>query len=323
MKKAVIVFISIFAVPFLSEAQHLSKNNFKNLQMQEDTLQIYSHDMILQSLAPQRFEALTKFTPILVRALKTPYSFQYPFDSLQTVSIIYAPDSSFRIFTWELEKDESYYREYGAIQMNTKDGSLKLFPLIDESDFTPNPTDSVRNNLTWIGAIYYNIVMKSFKNKKYYTLLGYDDNDFQTTRKWIEVLTFANDGKPQFGGQYFSYTEDSIKPPQPAYRFCLEYKKDAKARMDYDADMDMIVFEHLISESNNLAEKFTLIPDGDYEGFKWQDGKWVYVNKVFSQKLDDGQFPVPEPIKDDNGNSDENKLNQQSDKNMKQKPPGD
>ncbi len=319
MKKIFAVIASIFIViPFSSQAQHLAKGNYKNLRLMEDTLQQYSHDMIFQALAPQRFEALAKFTPMLVRALEVPFSFEYPFDSLQTVSIIYAPDTSFRIFTWEMEKDESYFRQYGAIQMNTKDGLLKLFPLIDASDFTENPTDSIRTNLNWIGAIYYGIVMKTFHGKKYYTLLGYDDNDFASTKKWLEVLTFDN-GKPQFGGQYFSYPEDSIKPPQPAYRFCLEYKKDAQAHMNYDADMDMIVFEHLISQSNNAAEKFTLIPDGDYEAFKWENGKWMYVNKVFTQKLENGQFPMPDPLKDDNGNSDENKLNQQSEKNMKQK----
>ncbi len=318
-KTAVLIF-SISFFPFISHAQHLSKGSLKNLHALEDSMQIYSQDMIFDTFAPQRFDAVSKFTPLLVRALKTTWSFQYPFDSLQTVSIIYAPDTTFRIFTWQLEKDESYFRQYGAIQMNTKDGSLKLFPLIDESDFTPRPTDSVRTDLNWIGAIYYGIVMKTYNNKKYYTLIGYDDNDFQTTRKWLEVLTFAPDGKPVFGGQYFSYAEDSIKPPQPDYRFCLEYKKDAKARMNYDADMDMIVFEHLISENNNLAEKFTLIPDGDYEGFRWQGGKWVLVSKVFTQKLEDGQFPMPVPIKDENGKTDEDKLQQQSDKTMGPKP---
>ena len=91
--------------------------------------------------------------------------------------------------------------------------------------------------------------------------------------------------------------------------------------MDYDPEMDMIVFEHLISENNNVAEKFTLIPDGDYEAFKWENGKWVYVSKVFTQKLEDGQFPLPDPIKNDNGSSDEEKLNKQSEKNMNQKTP--
>ncbi|MGI8952928.1 MAG: hypothetical protein ACR2FN_15255 [Chitinophagaceae bacterium] len=314
--------ISIFLfISVSSFSQHISNANFKQLQLLEDTMKIYSDKMILDALAPTRFEADSIFTRMLVRALKTPYSFDYPFDSIETVSKIYAPDSNFRIFTWQFEKDESYFQQRGAIQIKTKDGSLKLFPLIDMSDFTENSTDSVRSNLNWIGAIYYAIIMKNYKGKNYYTLLGYDDNDFESTKKWIEVLTFDNSGNPQFGGRYFDYPEDSLKPAQPAFRFCLEYKKDARARMNYDSDMDMIIFDHLISENNHQSEKFTLIPDGDYEGFKWVNGKWQLVSKVFTYKLQNGQEPVPAPIKDDKGNTDEKKLEEQSEKNMQSKPP--
>ena len=182
------------------------------------------------------------------------------FDSIQTVSKLYAPDSTFRIFTWQLQRDEGYYRQEGAIQMKTKDGALKLFPLIDVSDFSSLPYDSVRTNKNWIGALYYKIVLKEYKGKKYYTLLGYDDNDFTSTKKWIDVLTFNANGEPVFGGNYFDYKDDELKPKQPVDRFMFEYQKDARARLVYDPELDMIVFDHLISESNEAQKKFTLIP---------------------------------------------------------------
>jgi alginate O-acetyltransferase complex protein AlgI len=46
------------------------------------------------------FRADSLFTKGLVQALKMPNSFNYPFDSLITISRIYAPDSSFRIFSY-------------------------------------------------------------------------------------------------------------------------------------------------------------------------------------------------------------------------------
>lgn len=201
--------------------------------------------------------------------------------------------------------------------MKTADGSLKLFPLIDMSDFSLNPVDSVRSNFEWIGAVYYKIIEKSYNNKNYYTLFGFDNNDVQSTKKWLEVLTFNDQGKPQFGGRYFNYPNDTIKAPQPAYRFLLEYKKDAAARINYDPEMDLIVFDHLISESKDPTKKYTLVPDGDHEGFKWKDGKWIYIEKVFNYKLQDGQFPMEAPIKDASGKSNEEKLIEQSEKNMK------
>jgi hypothetical protein len=41
----------------------------------------------------------------------------------------------------------------------------------------------------------------------------------------------------------------------------------------------------------------------------------VHVDKVFHQKLEDGQAPVPDPIRDAKGNNDELKLQERSDKN--------
>jgi hypothetical protein len=294
--------ILFFVSALQANAQKISNQDIKTLKQVEDSLQTYSRDMIFADEASARFNADSAFIKTLVRALKIPYSFSYSFDSIKTVSKIYSPDSTFRIFTWQIERDESYFRQFGAIQLQTKDGSLKLFPLYDESDYVANPIDSVRGNRNWIGSIYYNIVLREYKGKKYYTLLGFDDNDLVSTKKWIEVLTFDNNDQPVFGGKYFDYKEDSIKPAQPAYRFCLEYKKDARARMQYDPEMDMIVFDHLISESNEPNKKFTLIPDGDYEGFKWNNGKWVHVDNVFKrQKLKEGQAPLPEPFYDENG----------------------
>lgn len=199
--------------------------------------------------------------------------------------------------------------------MKTDDGSLKLFPLLDMSEFTDAPEDSVRTPQNWVGAIYYGMVMKTFNNKKYYTLLGFDDNNTKTTKKWIEVLTFDESGRPQFGGPFFTLQSDKVSGAKPMARFSLEYKKEGRARMNYDQEMDMIVYDHLISETNTPDKKYTLVPDGDYEGFKWTNGRWVYVNKVFDFKLADGQAPMPEPLKDDAGNSNEEKLRAQSEKN--------
>jgi hypothetical protein len=49
-------------------------------------------------------------------------------------------------------------------------------------------------------------------------------------------------------------------------------------------------------------KKWTYIPDGDYEGFKWKNGRWVHVEKVFNQITELGKEPVPLPVKDAQGN---------------------
>jgi hypothetical protein len=310
-----------FTVALSASGQSLPKLSADKLEKAEDSMKDYSRQMIMEKTATQRFTADSVFIRMLVRSLKIPFSFYYPFDSLSTVSRIYAPDSSFRIFSWQWERDEDYVRQRGAIQMKTADGSLKLYPLLDMSEFTTAPQDSVRTGTNWIGAIYYGIVMKTFNNKKYYTLLGYDDNNRRSTKKWIEVLSFDPSGKPLFGGSFFAIKDNNTKPSLSAARFCMEYKKEGRARMNWDQEMDMIVYDHLISESDEPEKKFTMVPDGDYQGFKWENGKWTFIDKVFDYKLKDGEAPMPAPIKNAAGQSDELKLLEQSDKNMKRGDP--
>jgi hypothetical protein len=304
----------IFSTISLS-AQSISRDNYKQIQKAEANIKEYGKAMITDNEWIDRFRADSFFTRGFVQALKIQNSFYYPFDSLQTISKLYAPDSSFRIFTWQVVRDFEYNRQRGAIQMRTNDGSLKLIPLFDYSDFTKAPNDSLRDNQHWIGAIYYNIILNTFNNKKIYTLLGYDDNNARSNKKWIEILTFNTEGKPQFGGKYFQYKVDSIKPAQPAYRFNLEYKKEAKARLNYDEDAQMIIFDHLTSESNEIQNKYTLIPDGTYEAFKWLNGKWQHIAKLDNQVLGNGNAPLEKPLYDENGRLNQKILDEQSQKN--------
>lgn len=305
MKKLFILLLISFS-SVVSFAQGIGKAELKVLQQKEDSLKDYSIKIIQGISAENRFNADSMFTRVLVRALKTKHSFHYPFDSLQTVSILYSPDSVFRIFTWQLVINENVIRQHGAIQMKTYDGSLKLYGLIDKSDVTSNIADTIGNHNGWIGAIYYKIIAKRSSNQNYYTLLGFDENNIRSSRKIIEVLNFIND-EPVFGGRYFSYENDGVFKSARS-RYIMEYKKEAGPRLNYDKELDMIIVEHLVSESNQPNKKWTLIGDGDYEGFKWMNGKWVHVEKVFNVMTPDGQAPVPNPIRDPSGNLDENKL---------------
>lgn len=283
-----------------ASAQTISQADLKKLKAKEDTLKWFAQYMITDTLPADRMVSDSIFTRTLVRALKIKNSFYYPFDSVFGISKLYAPDSSFRIFTWNMQFDDYYSRQKGAIQMRTRDGSLKLIPLRDNTEFTERPWDSVRSKDNWIGAIYYNIVRTEHAGRKYYTLFGLDYSSVNTSRKWIEVMYFNQKNEPVFGGPIFSYENDSI-PGKPKYRIGLEYKKNARVLANYIPDLDMILIDHLISETDQPELPSTLVPDGDNEGFKWENGKWMHVDKVFTMKLRDGEAPVEMPIKDEKG----------------------
>jgi len=292
----------------LDFAQHITKSDKKILGKKEDSLKVFANQILYGRNAIDRFLADSEFTRGFVRALEVKNSFYYPFDSLVTIAKVVPQDSTFKIFTWQLKINDNVIRQHGAIQMRTADGSLKLFPLIDKSDVIKNLQDTITSNRAWIGALYYKIIEEKSFGKNYYTLLGFDDNNINSDRKIIEVLTFK-DGQPVFGGSYFNFPSSSTHPGSMA-RYIMEYKKNAGPKLSLDKDMNMIIFEHLISETGEVQKKYTYVPDGDYEGLRWKDGKWVYIEKVFNQITPEGHEPVPNPILDAKGNIDESKLSQ-------------
>jgi len=298
MKVILTLIASLFLIQ-ISIGQRISKEDRLILKKKEDSLKASAYIILNGRTTEESLVADSQFTRLLVKALKVKNSFYYPFDSLITISKLIPPDSSFRIITWQLQLGEDKTRQHGAIQMRTQDGSLKLFPLIDKSEFVERIGDTIANNLGWIGAVYYRIIQKSAFDKTYYTLLGYDENNARINRKIVDVLTFQN-GEPIFGGPYFSFPNSGFSQ-KFTHRYVMEYKKHAGPRLHYDEEEDMIVIEHLISESGEPERKETLVPDGDYDALKWINGKWVYITKLFTSKLQDGQAPVPNPIKENDG----------------------
>ena len=277
--------LKLFIFPLLianfSFAQ-ISSSERKELRKKEDSLKTFSLAIVQGRTAEDRFNADSQFHKNLSEGSENKNSFYYSFDSLLTISKLVPEDSSFKIFTWQMVVNDFVTRQHGAIQMRTDDGSLKLFPLIDKSSVTVNEEDTVGNNFGWMGAVYYKLIEKHAFGKNYYTLLGYDENNINSNKKIIEILTF-NDGEPIFGGSYFSFQDNSVIKKYRA-RYIMEYKKSASPRLTYDPDQDMIIYEHLISESGEPQKKYTYIPDGDYEGLAWRDGKWIHIQKVFTQK---------------------------------------
>jgi hypothetical protein len=304
--KPILLFTLLVFSTFTIDAQRAMKTERISLKKWEDSLKQYSTQIVDGKNPSDRFTADSFFTKILVRALVNKNSFYYPFNSLENISKLFAPDSSFKIFTWQMVINENMIRQHGAIQMKTEDGSLQLLPLIDKSDIIINQEDTVTNNRSWMGAIYYKIIPTKNGNTRFYTLIGYDENNIRSTKKIIETLEFIN-GEPIFGSHLFSFSEDSKNHP-PLSRYILEFKKNTGARVNYDSELGMIILEHLESETNEPSKKWTFIPDGDYEGFKWKNGKWLHINKVFNQVTPEGKEPIPNPIKDVNGKVNEQNL---------------
>ncbi len=297
MKKLIFFIFSLsLFLPFLANAQKadaLDKKTFEEIKIIEDTLGALGFLIVNDSLPEHRFGACKKFIPNLVKALKHKNSFNYPFERLNGISVLYPQDSTFRIFSWQLYVDKDTYHQYGAIQMNNAD--LKLFRLLDRPT---NPMGIEKNQYSadeWLGAVYYDIHQFDTKEGTQYLLFGLDGKSFFQKRKILDVLKFDN-GKPVFGSPVFVKNIEN-QPPSTQSRIVLDYSAETAIRLHYDLHLDMIIFDHLIQQPSPFpGVDFVNLPDGSYEGYKYEDGQWVYVEKVFTHKYEEDAFPVPEPV---------------------------
>jgi hypothetical protein len=289
--------VVVFLLPPLLQAQNktkpagsLSLEAIEKLHASEDTLAILSFAVVNDSLPEMRFLACRSLIKALVQSLKTENSFSYPFNRLKGISILSPPDSSFRIFTWQLFVDDSTHRYYGAVQMNQRD--IKLFPLIDRSfEMRGLPTYDQHTSDKWYGALYYNLLPFETREGTKYLLFGYDGFTFFDKRKLIEVLSFDKDGTPVFGAPVFNH------PKEPdAMRVMLEYSAEARVRLNWDAQYELILFDHLIAYPNPYTGGIMNIPDGSYSAYKLEKGRWKFIEKVFDEVQEEA--PRPEPVLD-------------------------
>ena len=294
MKKLLFVLL-ILAAGFSSQAQagKIAETDLPVLKEFEDTLALCGFFVVNDSIAENRFGTCKKLITTLVQALKIENSFHYPFDRLKTISIQYPPDSTFRIFTWQLYVDVDDYRYYGAIQVNSPD--LKLYPLIDRSYEVESEEYDILNPDKWYGALYYNLRQFNTAEGSKYLLFGYDGYSLFNKRKLIDVLSFK-DGKAIFGAPVFVEENKATGAQTIRNRILKEYSSEASFKMNYDEAWGLIIFDHLTMMAGGYGQGPAMVPDGTYEGYKLENGRWQWVEKYWTEEMDEA--PRPEPVLD-------------------------
>ncbi len=276
-----ILFIIFGLLVFTSgkaKAQHSdSKKNNQNILNLQDSLQILSFKMINDSIEPERYNANYKFIKTLVNTLKTPYSFNFSFDSLKTISIQSSSDKRFRIFSWHVMNNDGSYRYYGTIQMNNPDGKLQMFPLVDYTPAIKNSADTITTSDKWYGAHYYRVIsVLNNVQTPYYVLLGWKGNTVRSTKKVMEILYFK-DGKAYFGMPVF----DGDKEQPFKKRAIFEYDRRASMVLNYEPSISTVVFDHLAPPDPKLKGRFELYgPDFSYDGYRLVNGRWKFVQDL-------------------------------------------
>ena len=265
-----IVFVTSCIV-FLSFT--IGKSQDPNFKLYEDSLKSIAPLILNGATDIEKLQANSQFIELLSKVLEKEGSFKYPFDSLVTIARLQSDAGSFRIFNWNLPKEDGTYLYFGIIQWyNKKSGQTDLFPLKDKSKKINLPEIKKLSNNNWYGAHYYDLAAHKWMGKTTYTLLGWDGNTRQTTKKVVDILYFDKVKGPLFGKDVFE-VDGTAK-----HRVILEYSSLAVMSLKFEKKKKMIVFDNLgsIHEGLPLIPQFNG-PDGSYNALRFKRGKWRYI----------------------------------------------
>ena len=233
-----------------------------------------------------------EFKAILKVAISNKEAFNFPFDSLSNfMSTVKSPDEKFRIFNWniQLEDQKQYYECWILLD------DFTIIKLKDYNHTIPEIEYASLDESTWLGALYYTIIPCQRKNKKIYTLLGWDGNDMFSNKKIIESMSINKKNKVNFGISIFNYPSGKTKN-----RVVFQYNKQSYMSLKHNhiRKEDYIVFDHLIPSSPHLKDfPDWYVTDLSFDAFKWEENQWNYKKDFDAKSLKILRRPFNDPNK--------------------------
>lgn len=261
---------------------------------QELDLSFYADAMVNAYEGKNRTIAAEKFNELFQEEIKTEHSFSKEYEDLKFVSIQYPEDKSFRIFSWQVKESEDEFSYYNILQRENGEVT-KLF---HKADIATDDTGIAWDASEWPAQLIYNIKETVYEGEKAYLIFGLQQEDRYTKIKVADVLTF-NESKPMFGAPLFYQDPDSQRPRR-RHRLIIRYGADSNASLNYNPNLELIVYDHLIQRAGMMpGQGIAYYPDGSYEAYQLDGDKWVYIEKLFNQVLDEA--PRPKPVSENGG----------------------
>jgi len=198
------------------------------------------------------------------------------FDSnlkLKHISILKSEDNKLKVITWNVPFSNSSNNYYGFLQYKTPKDKIKLTNLRDIYRNIQSPEMTALRKLGWRPVLYYKIITKHDRKKTYYTLLGWDGKDAISNIKIIDILKFSMFKKPQWG--------DKIILANGRKYGHIEFEYNRRSVMNLKNYNGNLVFDHLEPlEPQYKGNKQYYGPDGTYDGFLFENGKWIYIKQI-------------------------------------------
>jgi len=241
----------------------------------ETDLAFYA-DVMVNAMEPaHRERAYNAFNEQFEEVLSQGGSYMYKFEKLKWISFVEAPDESFRFISWQLTGLGNTY-QYKSYYQNDDN----LIELKNTIDFGRNVEFEGMNPDRWFGRLIYDITAVD----DYYLLFGFRQLDEFTKTKSVEIFK-KNGNQLIFGNPVFSSSDS--KYAENKSRIVLTYSADAAATINFNPGLNMIVFDHVIPRMGRmLGQGETFLPDGSYEAYKLENGKWEHVEQLYTELID-------------------------------------
>jgi len=283
MKNIISIFILLLSISSSAKKEQIDFS-FKN---EIDSLIRFS-TAIQSGNDLSRLIANEKFDEFLRKVLNDPTSIDYDFSKIKCLSIINSPKKKekFRIYTWVMKLGNDDYNYFGFTQyQRNKKNKLKnfVYKLNNKSKEIGKDELSKLDSNNWIGCVYYQIIAPEKRKDQTHVLIGWDGNNWRSTKKIIETFSFNNKGEISFGEKVIRYNLGTDKRPKVVSkaRLIFEYNGEVSMTVSYNSNLKKIIFDHLMPSDPKLADLyFTYAPDFTYDALKYEKRKWIHSSDV-------------------------------------------
>jgi len=283
MKNIISIFILLLSISSSAKKEQIDFS-FKN---EIDSLIRFS-TAIQTGNDLSRLIANQKFEEFLRKVLNDPTSIDYDFSKIKCLSIINSPKKKekFRIYTWVMKLGNDDYNYFGFTQyQRNKKNKLKnfVYKLNNKSKEIGKDELSKLDSNNWIGCVYYQIIAPEKRKDQTHVLIGWDGNNWRSTKKIIETFSFNNKGEISFGEKVIRYNLGTDKRPKVVSkaRLIFEYNGEVSMTVSYNSNLKKIIFDHLMPSDPKLADLyFTYAPDFTYDALKYEKRKWIHSSDV-------------------------------------------
>lgn len=199
-----------------------------------------------------------------------------------------SPDGVLRSVTYMISYSDFSTRCGGWMGMREKRG-VRVERLMDATGRIGQPETAVLNAKSWYGALYTKMIQFRQGRKDYYALIGYKGADATTKTRVIDVVSEGEDGKLVFGA-----SKPFIHATQRFRRRIYRYSINASMSIRYDEGSEMIVVDHLESNSRVEAGRAEFYgPDLSYDAYLLTDDGWKFQSDI-SVTVEEGAQPNEE-----------------------------